>query len=483
MSNTVMPLSLKDTPALIEKLMPVQKLSGEVFVERTSGASQTLTSLGGYWKGRKPLILNKACILGCLLPATNDLARDLEIFEKLMAMDDESFVARLPHRPKPKEILATLSITRIDDYFTITPPAVFSGSAPVDWSKPEYDGAEVSWREDITALERRRLEAQMLPIGSYRERVDQAKRPEEVMDTVHDHIWAAVNSHLGTSAHSFPELVEQLGIMRFGHRPRVADTFCGSGQIPFEAARLGCDVYASDLNPVACMLTWGAFHIIGGLPESRTRLRSEQKTVLSQFQAAVDALGIETDVDGRRARAYLYCVEAKCPQTGWMVPLLPTFIVSKGYGVIAELVPDVKTKRYDIAIRSGATAKELEAAEKGTVRSDGRGQEPYLIHTIDRVEYRTKISTLRGDYRTSDGSIGNRLRLWENSDFKPRPDDIYQERLYAIQWSGQKKSGRGRDSEFRSVAKATSIASVSLRNLSKHISQDGSGRDGFLTCA
>jgi putative DNA methylase len=43
--------------------------------------------------------------------------------------------------------------------------------------------------------------------------------------------------------------------MRFGHRPRVADTFSGSGQIPFEAARLGCDVYASDLNPVACMLT------------------------------------------------------------------------------------------------------------------------------------------------------------------------------------------------------------------------------------
>ncbi len=76
----------------------------------------------------------------------------------------------------------------------------------------------------------------MLPKVSYRERVEKAKRPEEVMDTVHDHIWDAVNAHLGTCAHSFPELVEQLGIMRFGHRPRVADTFCGSGQIPFEAA-------------------------------------------------------------------------------------------------------------------------------------------------------------------------------------------------------------------------------------------------------
>ena len=52
--------------------------------------------------------------------------------------------------------------------------------------------------------------------------------------------------------------------MRYGHRPRVADTFSGSGQIPFEAARLGCDVYASDFNPVACMLTWGSLQIVGG---------------------------------------------------------------------------------------------------------------------------------------------------------------------------------------------------------------------------
>jgi putative DNA methylase len=53
--------------------------------------------------------------------------------------------------------------------------------------------------------------------------------------------------HLGIEAHSHQDLVEQLGILRFGHRPRVGDTFCGGGSIPFEAARLGCDVYASDL--------------------------------------------------------------------------------------------------------------------------------------------------------------------------------------------------------------------------------------------
>ncbi len=79
-------------------------------------------------------------------------------------------------------------------------------------------------------------------------------------------IWPEVNRHLGTNAFSIPELIEQLGIARFGRRTKLADTFCGGGSIPFEAARMGCDVYASDLNPVACMLTWGAFNIIGATP-------------------------------------------------------------------------------------------------------------------------------------------------------------------------------------------------------------------------
>ena len=88
MSNCITPLFLKDAPALIERLLPVQKLSAEAYKEQMAGSGKTLTALGSYWKGRKPLILSKACILGCLLPATDDPARDLEIFEKLMAMDE-----------------------------------------------------------------------------------------------------------------------------------------------------------------------------------------------------------------------------------------------------------------------------------------------------------------------------------------------------------------------------------------------------------
>ena len=291
--------------------------------EQMANVGKTLTALGSYWKGRKPLILNKACILGCLLPATGDLKRDLEIFEKLMAMDDESFVARWPRRPRPKEILATLSLACISDYFTVSLTGILPGSAPVDWSKPEYAAVQVEWREDLSELERRWLEAQMLPKVPYRQKVEAAKRPEEVIDTVHNHIWDAVNDHLGTSAYSFPELVEQLGIMRFGHRPRVADTFCGSGQIPFEAARLGCDVYASDLNPVACMLTWGAFHIVGGSSRAAGNWREAQqdlcarcrpKSIISAWRPTITAGGprysstVWKRVARRRAGRFRYCL-------------------------------------------------------------------------------------------------------------------------------------------------------------------------------
>ena len=451
MTKPVVPLSLKDAPSLIERLLPVQKLSAEAFKEQMAGTGKTLTALGSYWKGRKPLILNKACVLGCLLPATDEPTRDLQIFEKLMGMDDESFVARWPRRAKPRELLAALTLADIAGYFESDPPAVLPRSAPVDWSLPELEDVKVYWRDDVPEIDRRRLEAQALPKTTYRERVDEAKRPEECQDTVHLHIWDSVNTHLGTSATSFPELVQQLGIMRFGHRPRVADVFCGSGQIPFEAARLGCDVYASDLNPIACMLTWGAFNIVGGSNEARLDLANQQQEVVTRVQAELDQLGVETDGHGWRLKAMVYCVETRCPQTGWTVPLIPSLVLSEDYQAIAQLVPRPAAKRYDITIKTRATASEMAAARKGTVRSDGKGQDSFLVHSVGGTEYRTKISTLRGDARGTDGSNTNRLRQWTKEDFRPLKEDVFQERPYAVLWARPKPGSKREECELRAV--------------------------------
>ncbi len=47
------------------------------------------------------------------------------------------------------------------------------------------------------------------------------------------------------------------GLVKSAHpdeTPLVVDSFAGGGSIPLEALRLGCDAFASDLNPVASLI-------------------------------------------------------------------------------------------------------------------------------------------------------------------------------------------------------------------------------------
>jgi hypothetical protein len=43
------------------------------------------------------------------------------------------------------------------------------------------------------------------------------------------------------------------------------------------------------------------------------------------------------------------------------------------------------------------------------------------------------VPELRGDKKI-DGKTVYGLRLWENEDLVPRPDDVFQERLYCVRW-------------------------------------------------
>jgi len=487
------PFSLKDAPCFIESQFPVGRLSAEAYKERKAGAGQTLTALGSYWKGRKPLILVRAVVLGTLIPATNDPAKDLDIFLRLMAMDDGAFgrrfngsaaeFARLFPKIAPKAATNLTRVWRSDlttedlrrriaiitlNVPTVTHPEnnthdalekfVRSKSAkkpsvsPVEFANSFPSAAddlteeiETSWRwrSDVDLNQRRTVIVEAFAGLPYAERLMYVRRPEECEETeLLADVWLSVNEHLGVDASSIPELIAQIGVARFGHQPKLADTFCGGGSIPFEAARMGCDVYASDLNPIACMLTWGAFNIIGASLERR----AEIERVLNEIATAVDAEitrhGIEHDKHGNRAKAYLYCLETRYPKTGWMVPMLPTRVISKQRNVIASLIPDHAAKRYVIEINTGVSPEKMVEAANGTVR-DGR-----LIHPMNPERSGVEIRTIRGDYRDADGVYRNRLRLWEKSDFVPRPDDIFQERLYAIQWITKASLGKGRQETF-----------------------------------
>ena len=453
----VQPFCLKDAPALIETLLPVQKLSIDVYKERMANVSQALTAMGSYWKGRKPLVLNQACVLASLLPATNDPMVDLEVFELLMGMDDVSMSKRLG-LAKPEEIVRIAKIPDINAYFVVDPPGhALPQTAPFDVTDYPYvkNGKEVApklkWISNISDTKKHEVATLTFEFDAYRDLATYAKRADEVAEVVASHIWPRVNEHLGTNAESFPELVEQLGVMRFGHRPIVADTFSGSGQIPFAAAQLGCDVYASDLNPVACMLTWGAFNIVGATRESRLEFEREQIDLVAKVKMEIDSIGVEADGNGWRGKIYLYCLEVVCPSSGWRVPVLPSRVISKDKAVLAKLVPIHSEKRYDIQVVSNAPSAEMKLAEQGTYRKGN------LVHSVDGVEHVNSIASIRGDYTTEISGKKvkkNRLRRWEKSDVVFRSDDIFNERLYAIQWIKDEYEDFGRaPSEFRSVTK------------------------------
>ncbi len=364
------PFALKDAPSFIERQFPVGRLSAEAYKERDAGQGQTLTALGSYWKGRKPLVLVRAVVLGCLLPATDDPAKDLDIFLKLMAMDDEGLARRVKN----------LKASDIDPDWV-----GFADIISTDSGKPKW-----LQRLDDETIER--IVSEWFPTIPYERRIRYCLRPEELGDSAYVSIWPEVNAHLGTDAHSLPDLVEQLGIARFGHRPKVADTFCGGGSIPFEAARIGCDVYASDLNPIACMLTWGAFNIIGAQEAKRAEIEAAQQAVAEAVDAEITQLGVEHDKRGNRAKAFLYCLETRCPKTGWMVPMAPSWVISKIRNVVAKLVPDPERKRYDIEIHTGVPEEEMAEAALGTVRG-GR-----LVHPMNPERSGVDLKTIRGDY-------------------------------------------------------------------------------------
>ena len=396
-------------PSFIETQFPVSRLSKESYKERKANYSQTLTGLGKWW-GRKPLVMVRAVILGLLMPVSNDPRRDRDVFLALLTMDDEGLWRRKRRNIPLKEIYRRLSPRERAEWFS-------PGTSP---GRPRL-------KKGTRAEEKERLQRIVFDRLGYDEKLVWCDRPEH-LDGPSPEAWKFINEHLGTSATSLPELVREMGRRRFGHVPRVGDAFCGGGSVPFEAARLGCEAYGSDLNPVAALLTWGALNIIGGGEEVANRVRQAQAEVFDAVDRQITRWRIEHNDAGWRADAFLYCTETACPECGWRVPLAPSWVIGEKTRTVAQLIAVPAEKRFSIDIRSGVSQETLKAArEAGTMK-----QSRLHCPNPDCGES-TPMAAIRGDRRGGDDH-GTGLRLWENDDLAPRPDDVFQERLYCVRW-------------------------------------------------
>lgn len=260
---------------------------------------------------------------------------------------------------------------------------------------------------------------------SYDERLEYCDRPEQI-DGPSVPAWERINAYLATNAKSLPDIIKELGEIQLGHVPRVGDAFCGGGSVPFEAARMGCRAYGSDLSPVAALLTWASLQIVGGGQEVFEQVLKAQKEVYEAVNRQISEWGIEHNEKGWRADAYLYCTEVICPECKWRIPLAPSRLIGPTSRCVAKLKPEESKMSYEILIESDVSDLEMERA-----RSDGTLNDSTLL--CPHCHQSNPISLIRGDRNFKDDQECG-LRLWENFDLVPRSNDVFQERLYCIRW-------------------------------------------------
>jgi len=116
--------------------------------------------------------------------------------------------------------------------------------------------------------------------------------------------------------------------------PKVLDCFAGGGAIPLEALRLGCDVTAVDLNPVAhliekCVLEYP--QRFGQPDESGENSLAEDFTTWAKWVRKRVEPKLEkvfpSDEKGRRPAVYFWARTMVCPNPGCRaeIPLLSSF--------------------------------------------------------------------------------------------------------------------------------------------------------------
>jgi putative DNA methylase len=439
--NRVTDSESTDTLCFMEAQFPVSKLSKESYTERKSVAGQTLTALGKWW-GRKPLVLCRAIILGLLLPATSDPTRDRDVFLRLMTMDDDGTLRR-----KSK------SISEVDLFRRLGPPDRARSFTP------DSKEGDARLKNDLTRDERIELQRRVFLSMPYDERLEYCVRPEQIDGPSADS-WRVINKSLGTSASSISELVTTLGRGRFGGIPRIGDSFCGGGSVPFEAARIGCAAYGSDLNPVAALLTWAGLNIIGAGHDAAQKAREDQRRTLDAVDRQVTDWGIEhREPDAKtgrrwRADAYLYCVEVTCPECGWRIPLAPSWVIAEKTRVVAKLIPDDQRRRFEFDILENASDGEMGTAKNGSV-GDSELICPHCL-AEQPAKARTPIRVIRGDGRGTFGQSKSLLRGWGIDDVAPRDGDVFGERLYCIRWVDRWTDEKGKDRSHRYYRAPTS---------------------------
>ncbi len=200
-----------------------------------------------------------------------------------------------------------------------------------------------------------------------------------------------------------------------GRAPRVLDPFAGGGSIPLEAARLGCETYAHDLNPNAILTLLGTVDYpvrfadtLFPLPPTDEDLfdtvRTGQRTgnlvkaveewgnwVLQQVRPKLQPY--YADPEGNTVVAYLWAKTVRCtnPNCGGEIPLVAHRWLYRldGKSAIAYRILPQPDKSIRTQMLTGKAAHDDHPA-RGTM-AGGSVQCPHCPQTVSPAEVKAQF--------------------------------------------------------------------------------------------
>lgn len=295
------------TRSLIEQWLPAGAVGAESLRERGSAKAYPPINFLHVWWARRPLIASRAAVAASLLPAwpsETEASSDPDARRVLGELQKHFPAGEDAYRGWFVKFLGIL-------------------------------GDPVAGRAAIAAAneEGRKLEGN----GYGYDRAFTVTPTEQDIDRFH-HLAALVTGAPGT--------------------PAVLDSFAGGGSIPFEAARLGCDTIANELNPVASAILQGTVVLPAALgPSFADTIHKYGDRWAQQVEKRLDTFFPR--VAGETIVAYVWAHTVPCPTTGRPTPLAPDYWLARGAAgrdVAVDLQVDEVTGTVATTVLEGKAA-------------------------------------------------------------------------------------------------------------------------------
>lgn len=177
----------------------------------------------------------------------------------------------------------------------------------------------------------------------------------------------------GASPGAIAAARQQIADAHGGEAPKVADLFAGGGAIPLEAARLGCEATAVELNPVAHLIERAMLELPQRFPGLAGDIRTWGKRWVDAAWASLadlyPAVGAEEGPQrldgsrpgaGRRPLAYLWTRTVACPNPARAPHRLPlvrqTWLArKKGRCIALRTVVDQESQSFTYRVVGAST--------------------------------------------------------------------------------------------------------------------------------